>query len=162
MYVASQRELESAKQRIVDLEEQLGRSATTKVDEPFSLRAKEKRQDARGPKKRIAPRTGRRDRFTTADIITQAERSEDVVPEGLDQRDCQLSHTRPLWRLENGRSVLIAYRIYAARTTATEKSPTCWAVASSAWRSLLRLPTSSMSSASPSTKPDSCSTSSRT
>ena len=44
--------------------------------------------------------------------MAQAERSVDVVPDGLDKSECQLSHTRPVWRLENGRAVLIAYRIY--------------------------------------------------
>ena len=27
-------------------------------------------------------------------------------------RDCRLSHTRPVWRLENGQAVLVAYEIY--------------------------------------------------
>jgi hypothetical protein len=30
----------------------------------------------------------------------------------MPEKDCQLSHTRPVWRLENGRAVLIAYQIY--------------------------------------------------
>lgn len=112
LFVASQCELQSAKQRIVDLEKQLGGSATPHLDEPFSLRAEEKRQDARGPKKRTARRQGRRGRLTTADKIARAERSEDVIPEGLDRSTCHLSHTRPVWRLEKGRAVLIAYHIY--------------------------------------------------
>jgi transposase len=112
MYVASQRDLQSAKQRIVDLEKQVAASATTKVDEPFSLRAEEKRQEARGKKKRKAPRKGRRGRLSTADKIAKAEREVDVLPDGLSKSDCQLSHTRPVWRLENGRAVLVAYHIY--------------------------------------------------
>ena len=112
LYVASQRDLQSAKHRIADLEKQVAASTTTKVDEPYSLRSEEKRQEARGKKKRKAPRKGRRGRFTTADKIAQAERSENVLPEGLAKSDCQLSHTRPVWRLENGRAVLVAYHIY--------------------------------------------------
>jgi len=27
-------------------------------------------------------------------------------------KDCKLSHTRPVWRLENGQAVLVAYEIY--------------------------------------------------
>ena len=28
------------------------------------------------------------------------------------KKDCKLSHTRPVWRLENGQAVLVAYEIY--------------------------------------------------
>jgi transposase len=110
--VTLQRDLQSAQQRIADLEKQLAGSATAKVDEPFSLRAEEKRQEARGQKNPKPKRQGRRGRFTTADKVAQAERSEDVVPDGLDQNACQLSHVRPVWRLEKGRAILIAYHIY--------------------------------------------------
>src|SRR5207248_5012783 len=54
----------------------------------------------------------RRGRVRTADKVAQAERSEDVYPDGVPPSDCWLSHTRPVWRLENGRAVLVAYRIY--------------------------------------------------
>ena len=107
-----QRELQAAKQRIAELEKQLAGSATAKIDEPFSMRAEEKRQEARGKKKRKAKSKGRRGRITSADKVAQAERSEDVVPDGVPKSDCQLSHTRPVWRLEGGRAVLVAYRIY--------------------------------------------------
>lgn len=110
--VTLQRELQSARQRIAELEKQRTGSPTAKVDEPFSVRAEEKRQKARGRKKRKAERQGRRGRFTTADKVAQAERSVDVVPDGLAKCDCQLSHVRPVWRLDNGRAVLIAYHIY--------------------------------------------------
>jgi transposase len=69
------------------------------------------------------PRKGRRGRFTTADKIAQAERSEDIVPRGLDKCDCQLSQTRPVWRLENGRAMLIAYRIYRGPNNQYGKVP---------------------------------------
>jgi len=110
LIVSLQRQLQAAMQRIADLEKQLA-GTTAKVDEPFSLRAEEKRQEARG-KKRKAKRQGRRGRFTTAEKVKQAERAVDVVPDGVDKNECQLSHTRPVWRLESGRAVLIAYRIY--------------------------------------------------
>ena len=42
LYVASLRDLQSAKQRIAELEQQLAGSPSAKVDEPFSLRAEEK------------------------------------------------------------------------------------------------------------------------
>ena len=111
LIVDLQRQLHAANQRIADLEKRLGDSSA-KVDEPYSLRAEEKRQDARGKKKRKAQRPGRRGRLTTADKIANAEREVDVVPDGLTKNECQLSHTRPVWRLESGRAVLVAYHIY--------------------------------------------------
>jgi len=111
LIVDLQRQLHAANQRIADLEKQLAGSSS-KVDEPYSLRAEEKRQDARGKKKRKAQRPGRRGRLTTADKIANAEREVDVVPDGLTKNECQLSHTRPVWRLESGRALLVAYHIY--------------------------------------------------
>jgi transposase len=110
---AALRELKAAQQRIEELEKKAGGAATAKVDEPFSMRAEEKRQQARQQKnKRKLSRQGRRGRLTTADKLKLAERTEQVFPDGVPQQDCQLSHTRPVWRLENGRAVLIAYQIY--------------------------------------------------
>jgi len=111
LIVDLQRHLHAANQRIADLEKQLAGSSA-KVDEPYSLRAEEKRQDARGKKKRKAQRSGRRGRLSTADKIANAEREVDVLPDGLTKNECQLSHTRPVWRLESGRAVLVAYHIY--------------------------------------------------
>jgi transposase len=106
-----QRQLNLARQRIEELENKAG--ATAKVDESFSMRAEEKRQQARHPKKKRKPaRKGRRGRLTTADKLKRAERTEKVFPGGLSPQQCQLSHTRPVWRLENGRAVLVAYQIY--------------------------------------------------
>ncbi len=110
---SSQRELEAAKRRIADLEKQLDGAATTKVDEPFSMRAEESRQEARGKKRRQRKsRSSKRGRITTAEKIRQAERAEPVFPADVAPGDCQLSHTRPVWRLENGRAVLVAYQVY--------------------------------------------------
>jgi transposase len=112
--VMQQRQLEAALQRIAELEKHSAGPtppATAKVDEPFSLRAEEKRQQARQPKKK-PKRSGRRGRLSTADKLKLAERTEPCFPEGVPEQDCHLSHTRPVWRLENGRAVLIAYQIY--------------------------------------------------
>src|SRR5947207_15955474 len=119
LIVTRHRQLQAAHQRIDEqiqrieaLEKQLGGAATTKVDEPFSVRAEEQRQQALHKKKRKRQRPGRRGRLKTADKIKLAERTEDVLPDGLDRSQCQLSHVRPVWRLEQGRAVLIAYQIY--------------------------------------------------
>jgi len=110
---SSQRQLESAKQRIEELEKKLGGPATAKVEEAFSMRAEEKRQEARlKKKKRKAAHKSRRGRVTTQEKLKLAQRKEDCFPEGVPVQDCHLSHARPVWRLENGRAVLIAYQIY--------------------------------------------------
>ena len=108
-----QRQLQSALRRIEELEKKAGGSGTAKVDEPFSMRAEEKRQQARRKNKKLKlSKKGRRGRLTTADKLKLAERTEKVFPDGVPKQDCHLSHTRPVWRLENGRAVLIAYQIY--------------------------------------------------
>jgi hypothetical protein len=76
------------------------------------MRAEEKRQEARGKKRRKRKDKGRRGRVRTADKVAQAERTAEVYPDGVAHSDCWLSHVRPVWRLELGRAVLIAYRVY--------------------------------------------------
>ncbi len=78
---ATQQQLEAAKQLIEELKKQLGGAGTTKLDEPFSVRAEEKRQEARGKKKRKKKQKGRRGRFKTSDKIAQAERTQPVFTE---------------------------------------------------------------------------------
>jgi hypothetical protein len=104
-------QLEQAKKRIEDLERRLGGPPTVKTDEAYSMRAEEQRQQARG-KKRRKRNKGRRGRLTNDQKIAQAERTEKVFPLAASESDCKYSHTRPLWRFENGRSVLVAYEIY--------------------------------------------------
>src|SRR5208337_3907987 len=97
--------------RIDELERQAGSSATRKLPEAFSVRAEEQRQEARGKKRRKRKRSRGR-RTTTAEKVAQAVRTEKVFPAGVREEDCRLSHTRPVWRLENGQAVLVAYEIY--------------------------------------------------
>jgi transposase len=117
LIVTLQRELQQAKQELAEakrrseeLEKKLG--GTAKVAEPFSLRAEEQRQQKRGkqPPPRNKPR--RRGRIATAEKLAQAQRIEKVFPQGLAAEACRWSHTRPVWRLENGRAVLVAYEVY--------------------------------------------------
>jgi hypothetical protein len=110
----TQQQLQAAKDRIAELEKKLGSQApTAKLDEPFSLRAEEQRQAARGKKpKAKGKRKGRRGRIKTQDKIAQAQRTERIFPEGVEPAQCRLSHVRVVWRLENRQGVLIAYEIY--------------------------------------------------
>lgn len=104
-------QLQAAQQRCAELEQQLGGPPTTKLEQPFSMRAEEKRQAVAG-KKPKAKRQKRRGRFRTKDKIAAAERTEAVYPKGIPPEQCRLSHVRPVWRLENNRAVLLAYEIY--------------------------------------------------
>ena len=108
---ATQQQLQAALERIEELEKKLAGPATAKLAEPYSMRSEERRQESRGQKPK-QQRQGRRGRFKTKDKIAQAERTESVFPAGIPPTECQLSHVRPVWRLEKGRAVLIAYQIY--------------------------------------------------
>jgi hypothetical protein len=108
----AQRELSEAKRRIEELERKLGGAAGGKVGEPFSMRAEEQRQQARGRTKAKRNRPHRRGRVSTAEKLGRAARTEQVFPAGVPQEACWLSHTRPVWRLENGQAVLVAYEVY--------------------------------------------------
>jgi transposase len=112
LVVTLQRELQAAKQRIEQLERQLGVPPSPKISQPFSVEAEERRQEARGKKRRKRKRRSQAGRTTTAEKIAQAVRTEKVFPAGVSEEDCRLSHTRPVWRLENGQAVLVAYEIY--------------------------------------------------
>jgi transposase len=112
-------------QRIAELEKKLAAASTptTKVDEPYSMKAEEKRQVARLAKKRKPKKHRKRGRIATEEKVERAERTENVFPEGLGENDCKLSHTRPVWRLEQGRAVLVAYRIYRGPNNRYGKIP---------------------------------------
>jgi hypothetical protein len=95
-----------------ELERQLRGGSPPKIAEPFSLRAEERRQEARGKKGWKRRRWSRGGRVSTAEKVAQAVRTEKVLPAGVPKADCRLSHTRVAWRLENGQAVLVAYDIY--------------------------------------------------
>lgn len=108
----TQQQLQAAQERLQALEKRVGNPPAAKVEEPFSVRAEEQRQEARGKKKRQRRATRRRGRCPSSAKLAQAERTEAVYPDGVPPNACQLSHVRPVWRLENGRVALIAYAIY--------------------------------------------------
>ena len=123
LIAALQRQLLAANRRIEELEKELGKSPTEKLDEPFSVRAEEKRQEERKKKRRKRKRPKKRGRNATAEKVANAERTEKVFPLGVPTNDCKLSHTRPVWRLENGRAVLVAYEIYRGPKSRYGKIP---------------------------------------
>jgi len=122
---AARRELAASQQRIEELEKASGKtsSATGKTDQPYSMKAEEKRERQRKKPKRKRNKRLRRGRLSTSEKLKLCERTEQVFPENCAAEDCWHSHTRPVWRLENGRAVLVAYEIYRARGNRYGKIP---------------------------------------
>ena len=83
-----------------NLERQSGALPSPKVSEPFSVEAGERRQECVGKKRWKRKRRFRGGRMTSGEKIAQAVRTEKVLPAGVRKQDCRLSHTRPVWRLE--------------------------------------------------------------
>src|SRR4051812_48648663 len=77
LLAAAQRQLQAAEQRIRDLEQRnadlekklAAQAGPAKIDEPFSVRSEEKRQQARGKKRRPRKGQGRSGRLRTSDKI---------------------------------------------------------------------------------------------
>ena len=109
------RELKSAHQRIASLEKRVEelskRSPATRLDESYSLKAEERRREKQHNRKR-RQKSSRRGRRTTQEKLDQAQRTEVVCPAGFSVDECKLHRERPVWRIENGRAVLVAYEIY--------------------------------------------------
>ena len=67
-----------------------------------------RRQRRRRRRKKKSP--GRR---PTELKFIDAHRHDDIYPAGVRHGDCTLARQRAVWRLENGRAVLVGYRIFA-------------------------------------------------
>lgn len=101
------------RRRIEELE---GKGATRRPAESYSLRAEEQRReraaDGGGRKQRRRQKSVRRGRRKTDEKLDAAERVCVVLPEGLTIAECTPLRERPVWRIENGRAVRVAYDIY--------------------------------------------------
>lgn len=73
----------------------------------YSLDAETKRRQRRRRRKQSPGRQPTEVKFA------EAQRFQDVYPDGVLHRDCQLVQERTVWRLEEGRAVRVGYRIYA-------------------------------------------------
>ena len=94
-----------------------------RLTNPFRCGRKKNDKRLAARRRRKDKPKGRRGRVCTNDKIAQAERTEAVFPEGVPPDACRLSHVRPVWRLENGRAVLIAYEIYRGPNNRYGKIP---------------------------------------
>jgi transposase len=123
-----QRENQRLQERLAQYESEAGRngsatSATQPSEETpslsYSLEAEAKRR--RGKKRRRRQKSpGRR---PTELKFADAERTEDIYPDGVRHTDCQLVRQRAVWRLEDGRAVRVGYRIFAAKDGSEPRIP---------------------------------------
>ena len=49
--------------------------------------------------------------MTTAEKLSRAERIEAILPQSFTREECELLRRRPVWRIIDGRAVLVAYEI---------------------------------------------------
>jgi transposase len=105
----TQQQLKTAENRIAELEKKLGGPPTPRIEQSYSMRAEEKRQQAKDGKKKNKSKGGRRRHDDNTHLVA---RTEAVYPEGVPPENCKLSHVRRVWRFESGRSVLVAYEVY--------------------------------------------------
>jgi hypothetical protein len=109
------RENAALRRRVEELERQLAErpGATKRLSESYSLAAEEQRAAQRGGRKRKRKQhSARRGRRETQDKLDQAQRGEIVLPEGCRLARCTPLRERPVWRIEEGRAVLVAYDLY--------------------------------------------------
>jgi transposase len=108
------REIQCLRDRLAQYEPEVrseGSAAKPPAEAPtasYSLDAEAKRR--RGRKRRRKKSPGRR---PTELKFADADRTEDIFPDGLRPTDCQLVRERAVWRLEDGRAVRVGYRIFA-------------------------------------------------
>jgi hypothetical protein len=109
------RENQRFQQRLAQYEPEIGTAgsaANSSAETPspsYSLDAEAKRRRGRKPRRKKSP--GRR---PTEVKFADAERTEDVYPDGVRHGDCHLVRERAVWRLHDGRAVRVGYRIFAA------------------------------------------------
>jgi len=110
--------LEKSDVKIAELERKIEKlPKSVRLEEPYSVAAEEKRQQEADSKKRrkahnksLKNKLGRK---TNDAKLKAAARSEPVYPTGFPTDQCVLSHTRPVWRLEKNKAVIVAYQVYS-------------------------------------------------
>jgi transposase len=115
-------QVERLRERLAQYEPEVRREKTTpelageKPALSYSLDAENKRRSRRRRKK--SP--GRR---PTEVKFADAKRIDDTYPEGVRHGDCQVVRERAVWRLENGRALLVGYRIFAGPGASEPRIP---------------------------------------
>lgn len=108
------RETQRLQERLAQYEPEV-RSAASATEEAaqsatpsYSLDAEAKRRRGRKARRKKSP--GRR---PTEVKFADAQRTDDIYPDGAGHADCQLVRERAVWRLEDGKAVRVGYRIFA-------------------------------------------------
>ena len=89
-------------------------------------------QERKGRNRRKKKSTGRRSKEAK---LPEVARTEEIYPVGLKPEQCTFSHDRLAWRLENGRAILVRYRIYKRIGDSPPKCLICCRVRNMASRS---------------------------
>jgi transposase len=101
-------------QRLAQYEPEVHGAATPRESAPetssasYSVDAETRRRQGRRRRRKKSP--GRR---PTELKFAQAQRLESIYPEGVRPGDCHLVRERAVWRLVDGRAVLVGYRLFA-------------------------------------------------
>jgi transposase len=109
-----QRDQQRLEQRLAQYEPEAANTPSAapqpgaKPTSSYSVDAEEKRRRPRRRRRKKSP--GRR---PTEQKVADAERTDDVYPDGVRPAACHVVRARAVWRLENGRAVLVGYRIFA-------------------------------------------------
>lgn len=106
-----QADVDRLQQRLAQYEPEIqselkGNDSASRGASRYSLEAEEKRRRRRRRKKRSP---GRR---KTCLKFADAQRHEEIYPDNARPADCELARERAVWRLEEGRAVLVGYRIF--------------------------------------------------
>lgn len=108
-----QKQHEALMRRIEELEK---KNPTVRLEDAYSMRAEEERQAkaaSDGNGKRSKQKSKRRGRISTQEKLARATLEEDIWPNQFKLKECRLRYSRPVWRIINGRAMLVAYHIYA-------------------------------------------------
>jgi transposase len=103
-------EVERLKARLEQYEPELRNEPSPRGDadapDSFSMDAEAKRRRGRKRRKKSPGRRPNEIKFA------DAGRTEDIYPDGVERVQCRLLRERAVWRLEDGRAVLVGYRIF--------------------------------------------------
>lgn len=116
-----------------ELEQLKSKNPPTRLNESYSVDAEEKRRRDQDDNDRPKPKgkgstkaeqnSQRRGRRKAQDKIERSEHIELVIPEGFDIGQCTFAGERPVWRIINGKAVLVAYEIYRGPNGETAAIP---------------------------------------
>jgi transposase len=121
-----QAEGERLRERLARYEPEILRETTPRETGPAGAAAVDYSVDGENNRRKRRQRRRRKQspgRRPTAVKFADAHRSEDVYPPDTRRSECRRVRERAVWRLENGRAVLVGYRIFAGPTGPEPRIP---------------------------------------